>query len=63
MRDMCVAAGIPCVAMILGDSNMYGDNYKSYEDYFNRNHIESLAKSRNADDYADEEIPEHIRKA
>lgn len=62
MRDMCVAAGIPCVAMILGDSNMYGDNYKSYEDYFNRNHIESLAKSRNADDYADEEIPDYVQE-
>ncbi len=62
MRDMCVAAGIPCVTVIVGDTDLYCDNYKSYEDVYNRNHVENYTKSRNADDYAGEEIPDNVQE-
>ncbi|MBO4373850.1 MAG: hypothetical protein J5829_01975 [Lachnospiraceae bacterium] len=62
MRDMCVAAGIPCVTLILGKTDVYGDNYKSYEDYYNRNYEGEPMKSRHADDYADDDIPEDTQE-
>lgn len=62
MRDMCVAAGIPCVTLVVGTTDLYGDNYKSYDDYYNRNYKGAPTKSRHADDYADEEIPEDVQE-
>ena len=62
MRDMCVAAGIPCVTFVMGLTDYYGDNYKSYEDYYNRNYKGEPMKSRHADDYADDDIPDDTQE-
>ena len=63
MRDMCVAAGIPCVTLLMGTTDMYGDNYQSYDDYYKRNYTGGpVVKSRHADDYANDEIPEDTQE-
>ena len=62
MRDMCVAAGIPCVTLVMGMTDVYGDNYKSYDDYYNRNYMGAPTKSRHADDYADDDIPDDTQE-
>lgn len=61
MRDMLIAAGIPCVTAILGKTDVYGDVYESYQDYFDKNYV-APTKSRHADDYANDEIPEDTQE-
>ncbi len=61
MRDMLVASGIPCVTAILGISDVYGDVYKSYQDFFDKNYVEPT-KSRHADDYANDEIDDDTQE-